>query len=67
VAIFINGRAAGSLAVTGATCSNDEPLAVGAKNAPAKSILEAFWDGRLDDVRLYDVALSATRIAALAG
>jgi hypothetical protein len=67
LALFINGTAAGSMAVSGTTCANDEPLAVGAKNAPAKGILEAFWDGRLDDVRIYNVALSTTRIAALAG
>jgi len=65
--IYIDGMQSGSMSVTGTTCSNDEPLAVGAKNAPAKGILEAFWDGRLDDVRIYNKALSATRIGALAG
>jgi len=65
--IYINGEPSGSLNVTGATCSNDEPLAIGAKHAPAKGILEAFWDGRLDDVRIYNKALSATRVAGLAG
>jgi len=65
--VYLNGVASGSMAVTGTTCTNDEPLAVGAKNAPAKGILEAFWDGRLDDVRIYNKALSATRIGALAG
>lgn len=65
--IYVNGQASGSFDVTGVTCSNDEPLAIGAKNAPAKGILEAFWDGKLDEVRIYDKALSATRIAKLAG
>lgn len=64
--IYINGVASGSLNVTGTTCANDEPLAVGAKNAPAKGLLEAFWDGQLDDVRVYNKALTATAIAALA-
>ena len=64
--LYIGGRAAGSLAVTGRTCANDEPLAVGAKDAPALGILEAFWDGRLDDVRVYRRALSATAVADLA-
>jgi hypothetical protein len=64
--LFIGGRAAGSVAVTGRTCANDEPLAVGAKDAPALGILEAFWDGRLDDVRIYRRALSATAVADLA-
>lgn len=65
--IYINGQTSGSLAVTGTTCANDEPLAVGAKNAPAKGLLEAFWDGTLDDVRVYTKALSASRIATIAG
>jgi len=65
--IYIDGMQSGSMSVTGTTCSNDEPLAVGAKNAPAKRILEAFWDGRLDDVRIYSKAVSAQRIEALAG
>jgi hypothetical protein len=63
--IWINGARAGSMAVSGTTCSNDEPLAVGAKSAPAKGLLEAFWDGRLDEVRVYNRALTATEIAAL--
>lgn len=63
--IWINGKKAGSRAVTGHTCKNDHPLAVGAKNYPAKGLLEAFWDGQLDDVRIYNRALTATEIAAL--
>ena len=63
--VWINGQRAGSKAVSGATCSNDEPLAIGAKNAPAKGLLEAFYDGSLDDVRIYGRALGATRIRAL--
>jgi hypothetical protein len=64
--IYINGVASGSLSVSGTTCANDEPLAVGAKNAPAKGLLEAFWDGQLDDVRVYSKALTPTAIANLA-
>jgi hypothetical protein len=63
--LYVNGVAAGSLAVSGTTCANNEPLAVGAKNAPSKGLLEAFWDGQLDDVRIYNKALTATQIAAL--
>jgi hypothetical protein len=63
--IYVNGTAAGSMNVTGTTCSNDEPLGVGAKNAPAKGLLEAFWDGQLDEVRVYNKALTAAQIAAL--
>jgi Concanavalin A-like lectin/glucanases superfamily len=64
--IYVNGVAAGSMQVSGTTCANDSPLAVGAKNAPSKGLLEAFWDGQLDDVRIYNKALTATQIAALA-
>jgi hypothetical protein len=64
--VWINGTAAGSRAVTGASCANDEPLAVGAKNAPSKGLLEAFWDGLLDDVKIWNRALTATEIRQLA-
>jgi hypothetical protein len=64
--IYVNGQRSGVFRVTGATCANDEPLAVGAKNAPAKGILEAFWDGRLDEVRVYDRALAQAQVARLA-
>ena len=63
--VWIDGKRAGSRAIIGTTCSNDEPLAVGAKDAPAKGLLEAFWDGRLDDVRVYNRALAAGEIARL--
>lgn len=65
--IYVDGVRSGWMAVTGATCQNDEPLAVGAKNAPTKGVLEAFWDGQLDEVRVYNKALGAKQIAALAG
>ena len=65
LSVWINGAQAGSMAVTGRTCSNDRPLAVGAKNYPAAGLLEAFWDGQLDDIRIYRRALSATEIRGL--
>ncbi len=64
--VYIDGKAAGSKAITGRTCISGQPLAVGAKNAPAKGLNEAFWDGRLDDVRIYDRALSVSEIRQLA-
>ena len=63
--VWINGQRAGSRAVTGRTCSNNHPLAIGAKNYPAKGLLEAFWDGRLDDIRVYRRALSASEVRRL--
>jgi hypothetical protein len=64
--VYIDGKAAGSKAITGRTCVSGQPLAVGAKNAPAKGLNEAFWDGRLDDVRIYNRALSVAEIGQLA-
>ena len=64
--LYIDGVRSGSLNVTGDTCANDEPLAIGAKDAPAKGILEAFWDGQLDEIRIYSRALRGQRIARLA-
>ena len=66
LAIWVNGVKVASRAISGTTCSNNEPLAVGAKNAPAKGLLEAFMDGNLDDVRIYSRALAASEIATLA-
>jgi hypothetical protein len=63
--VWINGSPAGSLAVTGNTCRNNRPLAIGAKDDPPKGLLEAFWDGQLDDLRVYGRALSAAEIRGL--
>jgi Concanavalin A-like lectin/glucanases superfamily len=64
--IYIDGRAAGARRVTGRTCVSGEPLAVGAKNNPSKGLLEAFWDGRLDEVRIYGRALTLAEVGQLA-
>ena len=64
--VYIDGRAAGAARVAGRTCVSGEPLAVGAKNNPTKGLLEAFWDGRLDEVRVHDRALTATEVGRLA-
>jgi hypothetical protein len=66
LAIWVNGVKVVSRAISGTTCANNEPLAVGAKNAPAKGLLEAFYDGSMDDVRIYSRALGASAIANLA-
>jgi hypothetical protein len=64
--VYVDGKAVGSKRVSGKTCVSGQPLAVGAKNQPSKGILEAFWDGRLDDVRIYNRALSASEVKQLA-
>ena len=66
LSVYVGGVLAASRPVTGRTCVSGEPLAVGAKNNPTKGLLEAFWDGRLDDVRIYDHALTAAEVRTLA-
>ena len=63
--VWVNGVLSGSRLISGTTCANNEPLAVGAKNATTLGLLEAFWDGQLDDVRVYTRALAASEIAGL--
>ena len=64
LSVWVNGLWAGTLAVGGVTCVNDNPLAIGAKRA-LDGTTEAFYDGRLDDVRIYRKALSSAAIRAL--
>ena len=47
----------------------DEKLVLGAKHrlGGAGELLEAFFDGQMDNYRLYNVALSATEVASVAG
>ncbi|MER7471382.1 LamG domain-containing protein [Micromonospora sp. NPDC000018] len=66
LSVYVNGVLTASRPVSGTTCVSGEPLAVGAKNNPAKGLLEAFWDGRLDDVRVYRRALEPAEITHLA-
>lgn len=64
--VYINGNAAGGIRISGATCVNTQPLAVGAKNQPSNGLLEAFWDGQLDDVRIYNRVLTSAEVQQLA-
>jgi Ca2+-binding RTX toxin-like protein len=63
--IYVNGQLANQKAVPGPVCLNDNPLAVGAKYVPAKGENLNFVDGMLDDVRVYDNALTESEIQAL--
>jgi hypothetical protein len=63
--IYVNGALNATLAVTGATCANTEPLGVGAKNRTATGVVEAYFDGRIDDLRVYNRALSAAEIKSV--
>ena len=61
--IYVNGALNASMAVTGATCASTEPLAIGAKNRTTPpATTEAYMDGRIDDLRVYDRALTAAEI-----
>jgi hypothetical protein len=65
--IFVNGRLdierTIPSATWGPTCSNIEPLAIGAKDRTIPpAVTEAFWNGGLDDVRVYSRALSGDEI-----
>ena len=51
--------------MTGRTCSNAEPVAIGAKNKTSAGLVEAYFDGRIDDFRIYDRALTAAEIKAV--
>ena len=42
--------------MTGKTCVNTSPLGIGAKNHTAVAVVEAYFDGRIDDLRVYNRA-----------
>ena len=54
---FVNGEPSGTLSVIGNTCSNSNPLIIGAKNAST-----AVFDGVIDEVRIYSYALTPAEI-----
>lgn len=60
--IYINGVLDNTRAVTGKTCVNTSPLGIGAKNHTAVNQIEAYFDGRIDDLRVYNRPLSAAEI-----
>jgi len=43
---------------------NTSPLGIGAKNRTATGVVEAYFDGRIDDLRVYTRALSLNEIKA---
>lgn len=60
--LYVNGVLDQTLAVSGTTCANTEALIIGAKVKPGAGISEAYFDGRIDDLRVYRRALSAGEI-----
>lgn len=59
--IFINGVAAGSASFTGTPLLNDDPFQVGQDQGFAGR----YFDGALDELRVYDRALSDAEVLAL--
>ena len=56
--LYVNGVLASSAARTGALEVNSSPLSIGGTNAYGE-----YFQGRIDDVRVYDRALSASELA----
>jgi glucose/arabinose dehydrogenase len=57
--LYVNGVQAGSRAVSGALATSSNPLRIG-----GNSIWGEFFAGRIDEVRVYDRALTAAEIQA---
>jgi hypothetical protein len=60
--VYVNGTLSASRGISGVLCSNASPLGVGAKINVATGGVEAYFDGRIDDLEVYDRALSAAEI-----
>ena len=59
--IYVDGIAAGTRNYSGSLANNNLPLQVGQdQNFPGR-----FWDGSLDELRVYDQALTATEVQAV--
>jgi hypothetical protein len=62
IRMYINGALAGSQSAAGNVTSNNDPFAIGARGG------DGSWtrfNGRIDDVRVYNRALSAQEVSAL--
>lgn len=59
--IYINGNLAGQANFSGTPLANSDPLQLGADQAAAGR----YFDGELDELRIYSQALSTAQIAAL--
>jgi PKD repeat protein len=55
--LYVNGALVASRQQTGALSPANTPLTIG-----SDGLLEAFWSGTIDEVRIYNTALSATAI-----
>jgi hypothetical protein len=61
--LYVNGNEDASTPMTGLIQPNTEPFRIGGGAPPGQNQL--FFDGLIDEVQLYDVALSASEIQAI--
>jgi hypothetical protein len=59
--LYVNGQLAATRAVSGNVVTSSSPLRFG-----GSSVWGEYFDGRMDDLRLYDLSLTASQIAQLA-
>lgn len=64
MALYVDGTEVASMAASGNIATTNDPLIIGSKENSTAS--GDYFYGALDEVRIYDAALSATSIAALA-
>jgi len=64
VKIYVNGQQVGSLNATGAIASSTNPVIIGADNYKGQRIWR-FFKGKIDDVRIYNRALTDAEIQSL--
>jgi VCBS repeat-containing protein len=62
IRLYINGQLDASVAAPGPIATNNLPVSIGAESSGARK-----YTGLIDDARIYNTALSASEIAALAG
>jgi hypothetical protein len=63
--LYVDGVVVASAAATGSIAVTSDPLDVGNKNG--STVGSDTFSGNLDDVRIYDRAISASEIATLLG
>jgi len=59
--LYVDGRLDNSVEVSKSIGTNDKPVYIGGHSEQA----ERCWNGLIDDVRIYDYALSQNEVAAL--
>jgi len=63
--LYIDGSPSGSGTSTGSMFANSDPFRVG--HAKARYNQDNYFNGRIDDVRVYDYALTESEVSSLAG